>query len=185
MRFFGRFTRPKATLRLEMAKDEFFLGEEMRGDARLKSDEEFDIERLSVRLSCYEHVRRSKVCEDGSTQEFWDSERLYLLERLYLTPPFHVNSGFDSKYAFVFRIPASGRESYSSYGKKIEWVIVSCIAGKKRKEIVQAHKILVAKPTESVKEVIKEVVMVPCPYCGGLMPNTALFCPNCGAKKKQ
>jgi len=35
------------------------------------------------------------------------------------------------------------------------------------------------------KEVIvKEVVMIPCKYCGGLMPQTAIFCPNCGAQRK-
>lgn len=36
------------------------------------------------------------------------------------------------------------------------------------------------------KEVItKEVVMLPCDYCGGLMPQTSVFCPNCGASKKK
>lgn len=35
------------------------------------------------------------------------------------------------------------------------------------------------------KEVItKEIVMLPCGYCGGLMPQTSLFCPNCGGKRK-
>jgi len=35
------------------------------------------------------------------------------------------------------------------------------------------------------KEVItKEVVMIPCQYCGGLVPQVATFCPNCGAKRK-
>ncbi len=34
------------------------------------------------------------------------------------------------------------------------------------------------------KEIIKEVVMIPCVYCGGLMPNTSLFCPKCGAQRK-
>ena len=38
---------------------------------------------------------------------------------------------------------------------------------------------------ESPREVIiKEVVMIPCRYCEGLIPNTATFCPNCGAPKK-
>lgn len=32
--------------------------------------------------------------------------------------------------------------------------------------------------------VVKEVVMVPCRYCHGLMPNTSIFCPNCGAPEK-
>jgi heme/copper-type cytochrome/quinol oxidase subunit 2 len=34
------------------------------------------------------------------------------------------------------------------------------------------------------KEIIKEIVMVPCIYCGSLMPQTALFCNTCGAGRK-
>ena len=46
------------------------------------------------------------------------------------------------------------------------------------------------KPIERAKinapreVIIKEVVMVPCIYCQGLMPNTASFCPSCGAPRK-
>jgi len=31
------------------------------------------------------------------------------------------------------------------------------------------------------KEVIKEVVMIPCKYCGALTLQTSLYCPHCGA----
>jgi hypothetical protein len=35
------------------------------------------------------------------------------------------------------------------------------------------------------KEVItREIVMLPCGYCGGLMPQTSVFCPTCGARRK-
>ncbi len=34
------------------------------------------------------------------------------------------------------------------------------------------------------KEIIKEIVMVPCVYCGSLNPQTALFCSTCGAGRK-
>jgi uncharacterized paraquat-inducible protein A len=34
------------------------------------------------------------------------------------------------------------------------------------------------------KETVKEAVMVPCVYCGSLMPQTALFCGTCGAGRK-
>jgi len=40
---------------------------------------------------------------------------------------------------------------------------------------------------ERVKErevIVKEIVMIPCQYCGELLPQTAVFCPNCGAKRK-
>lgn len=34
------------------------------------------------------------------------------------------------------------------------------------------------------KETIKEVVLIPCLYCGSLMPQSALFCSTCGAGRK-
>ena len=34
------------------------------------------------------------------------------------------------------------------------------------------------------KGTVKEIVMVPCIYCGSLMPQTALFCSTCGAGRK-
>jgi len=40
-------------------------------------------------------------------------------------------------------------------------------------------------PPPAAKEVItKEIVMIKCDYCGALMPQTATFCPNCGAKRR-
>jgi hypothetical protein len=43
----------------------------------------------------------------------------------------------------------------------------------------------VAMPTATKEKVIiKETVMVNCGYCGGLMPQTSTFCPNCGGKRK-
>jgi heme/copper-type cytochrome/quinol oxidase subunit 2 len=34
------------------------------------------------------------------------------------------------------------------------------------------------------KETVKEIVMIPCVYCGSLNPQTALFCSTCGAQRK-
>ncbi len=31
--------------------------------------------------------------------------------------------------------------------------------------------------------IVKEIVMIPCQYCGGFMPQTSTFCPSCGAKR--
>ena len=50
---------------------------------------------------------------------------------------------------------------------------------------LKVHKPLEQKKIETPKEVIvKEIVMVPCQYCGGLMPNTATQCPNCKSPRK-
>ena len=34
------------------------------------------------------------------------------------------------------------------------------------------------------KETIKEIIMIPCVYCGSLLPQTALVCSTCGAGRK-
>jgi len=34
------------------------------------------------------------------------------------------------------------------------------------------------------KEVIKEIVLAPCAYCGSLMPQASMVCPHCGARRK-
>lgn len=49
----------------------------------------------------------------------------------------------------------------------------------------RVHKPLETAKIRTPREVIvKEVVMVPCQYCGGLMPTTSTFCPSCGAPRK-
>ncbi|MEJ2241898.1 MAG: hypothetical protein P8Y18_07130, partial [Candidatus Bathyarchaeota archaeon] len=40
------------------------------------------------------------------------------------------------------------------------------------------------KENKSEKIIVKEIVMLPCQYCRSLMPQTALFCPHCGARRK-
>ncbi len=42
-----------------------------------------------------------------------------------------------------------------------------------------------AQKTAREREVIvKEIVMIRCQYCGGLMPQASTFCPGCGARNK-
>ncbi len=36
---------------------------------------------------------------------------------------------------------------------------------------------------EVTREVIREVVMIPCKYCGALFQQTETFCPHCGARR--
>jgi rubrerythrin len=50
---------------------------------------------------------------------------------------------------------------------------------------LKVHKPLEQARIETPREVIvKEIVMVPCQYCGGLMPTTSTQCPSCKAPRK-
>jgi len=54
-----------------------------------------------------------------------------------------------------------------------------------QKFIQPKHDEMLVKEKEvKEKEVVREVVLVPCQYCGSLMPQNSLFCPNCGARRK-
>ncbi len=37
---------------------------------------------------------------------------------------------------------------------------------------------------QTVKETIREIVMIPCVYCKSLMPQTSTTCPACGAQRR-
>lgn len=47
------------------------------------------------------------------------------------------------------------------------------------------HEPTLSKETIVKETIVKEVVMIPCPHCQALMPNTSLYCPNCGAPKRR
>ena len=60
------------------------------------------------------------------------------------------------------------------------------------KKELEPFKDMIMRQAEKLREeksvtkeaITHEVVMIPCQYCGGLMPQTATFCPNCGAQRK-
>ena len=56
---------------------------------------------------------------------------------------------------------------------------------KSKERPLQSVQVNVQSPTLQKEVVTKEVVMLPCEYCQGLMPQTAVFCPNCGAQKRK
>jgi len=50
---------------------------------------------------------------------------------------------------------------------------------------LRVHKPLEQARIQTPQQVIvREVVMVPCQYCGGLMPTMATQCPSCKAPRK-
>jgi len=59
-------------------------------------------------------------------------------------------------------------------------VLVSSIylARAKNRTSNQDEKVIKEKIT------VKEIIMVPCVYCGSLMPQTGMFCSTCGAGRK-
>jgi hypothetical protein len=202
MGFFKRFTRPKAAIHLTAEKLEWHLGDELKGTVKLKSQEEFDVEEISVFLDCVETVTKTRRYQDTvqvgvndrtgypikktvwQEEEYEDEATLYS-DQVQVSGLMHVSVGFDKEFPYVIKIPLIERETYHSVAQTVEWWLSAYMWVKERKSIeAKSGTILVGKPSVSAKEIVREVVLIPCAYCSGLMPQTSIFCPNCGARRK-
>jgi len=67
----------------------------------------------------------------------------------------------------------------------VGYVVIKTYGAKEEEQPVSPQPTPSPPPTViKEREIIKEVVMIPCQYCRSLMPQTSTFCPNCGAKRK-
>ena len=194
MGFLGRYRKPKAKLSLKTEKREFVLGEEVKGSVEIKSEEELDIEYFGVALYCAETLKKTRWVSEkddkGNTEnyqaEFEDERELWHSDPLEIFKERHIPQGFFSVYPISFKLPSYGRETYHSVDSNLKWGLSALLKVKGRPLITSVGEceIIVAKPSATHEEVIREVFLIPCAYCGGLMPQTSLFCPNCGARRK-
>ncbi len=45
------------------------------------------------------------------------------------------------------------------------------------------HEIALEQIELEKERLSKTIIMIPCQYCGGLVPQASVLCPNCGAKR--
>jgi len=172
----GMFNRKKLSsevFQLTVEDTELFLGDELKGTLRVVSGVEFDIEKIWINLRCEESLEKAKSVLYEDNEEVTDA--------------IHVNVGFDREFPFTIKLPFIGRETFDSLTHNVQWLVYAYIKVKGIKKPISAEGggfILVAKPKESTKEIVREIVLIPCSYCGGLMPQSSIFCPNCGARRK-
>jgi hypothetical protein len=210
MGFFKRFKQPKATLSLEISKNEVLLGDELNGIAKVTCQEELEVEKISVLFVCVESVKKTRQIprtqlrpltsrdiqlgiksrpETIWTQEEYEETKTLFSNEVKLSDPTRLNEGFSKDYPFLFKVPSIGRETFRSVDNNVKWSISADMKIKDRLDVHSSGncEILVMKPsasTATIKEIIREVVLIPCTYCSGLMPQTSTVCPNCGAKRK-
>jgi hypothetical protein len=187
---------PQAKMELALQKSQFFLGEPVSGTAKICSDEEFDVTEVAVLLTCTESVKKTRTTTNqyGSQQsEYWDSGEIYRAKCL-LFQAARVPQGFNASYPFTLPVPTAAKETFYSIDRYVKWHLYPIFEVKGRPDIQKTtYEVLIEKrqtPAQQqyaapvVKEVVKEVVLIPCSYCGALMPQTSIFCPNCGARRK-
>lgn len=192
-----KINAPKVRTPFRLNKNEYFLGEEIKGEVWVIAEEEFNAIQLYVSLECWENVKKTRTVTDQygervtqRHEQYWDTAMLWGRAALIFGAA-RIPQGCNAKYPFAIKIPSTARETYYSVDNNVKWWISSVLQVKGRPNIPTAKlEVSVAKPQQTppptpiTKEIIKEIVLIPCTYCGGLMPQTSVFCPNCGARRK-
>jgi len=187
-----RFTKPNATVSLQLSKNSFALGENVEGTLTVASSEEFDAKEIRCEFQCAETKKTISMQYDAAIKrtipkEVQNSATLWSA-RPQMNGPLHLTAGFSQNYPVNINIPAGGRPTYHSVDQNVGWSLKGVIAIEGRPDVTSTTvEIQVApqsaSPVIKEKEIVREVVMIPCKYCGTLMVQTETVCSNCGAKR--
>ena len=93
------------------------------------------------------------------------------------------SSDFNAAELEVEADDGTGKELLKRRIKRSQWEKMARQAKRSKKEDSERIK---ASPSiiKEKETIIKEIVIIPCKYCGALMPQTSTFCPSCSARRK-
>jgi hypothetical protein len=196
MSFFKKFkdklTSPSARVSLQFKSSSYALGENAEGTLTVASDEDFDATETRCEIQCVEEAKKVRYVYDNATQrnvlkEIQETATLYSAKPT-INGPMHVNKGFTQAYPYSINIPAGGKPTFKSLDSNVTWSAKGVMAVDGRPDVtspIVEIQVTQSSTTTIIKEreVIREVVLIPCKYCGSLMPQTETTCPRCGAKR--
>ena len=191
-KFTNKFTAPEANVQLKLGRYSVALGENLDGSVTVSSKEDFESTEVRCEIQCVEQAKVIKQVYDATLkrsvpQEVQDSAVLFAAKPV-LSGPKHIGNGETRDFPVNINIPAGGRATYQGIDRRVTWTVKGVVAVDGRPDVVsRLAEIQVtlpnAQPVIREKEIIRQVVMIPCKYCGGLMDQMATVCPNCGAKR--
>ena len=185
---------PKPKIELTAKKTQYCLGDQITGTVKISSEEEFLVNQAVVFLSCNESIKKTRVqgTQYGTFQsDYWDSGVIYNAScKLFGTAL--MPKGFTATYPYTLAISGAAKETHYSVDHYVKWFLKAILEvgdGSQNIETI-TYEVQIGLPQINqtapsiIKEVEREVVLIPCAYCSSLMPQAAIFCPNCGARRK-
>ena len=191
-KFKDKFTAPNANVQLKLGQYSVALGENLNGTLTVSAMEDFEVTEVRCEISCVEQARVIRQVYDAQLQrslprEVQESSVLFAAKPV-LSGPTHVANGETKDFPLSVNVPAGGRATYQAMDRSVTWSIKGVVAVDGRPDVTsKVAEIQVtmpsAQPVIREKEIVREVVMIPCKYCGALMDQLVTVCPNCGAKR--
>lgn len=69
------------------------------------------------------------------------------------------------------------------FGAAVLLAVIVFTAHSRNEKSKREHELAMERLNMEKERARKEVLMVPCQYCGAVMPQTSTACPNCKAKR--
>ncbi len=190
--FTNKFTAPKANVQLKLNQYSIVLGENLEGTLSVSAMEDFDATEVRYEISCVEQARVIRQEYDPQLRrmlprEVQESQVLFAAKPA-LGGATHFANGENRDFPLSVNVPAGGRATIQGMDRSVTWTIKGVVAVDGRPDVVsKTADLQIVQPSAQAvvkeKEVIRQVVMIPCKYCGTLMDQLVTTCPNCGAKR--
>ena len=191
-KFTNKFTAPSASVQLKFNSYCVALGENLTGSLTVCSREDFDVTEVRCEIQCVEQAQVIKQVYDAEIRRTIPKAVEESAVLFSAKPPMsgatHLMCGETRDFPFNINIPAAGRATYQAVDRKVTWTVKGVVAVDSRPDVTSSLAQLqviapAAQPVIREKEVVREIVMIPCKYCSGLMEQTVTVCPNCGARR--
>jgi hypothetical protein len=191
----NRVTVPDSNVNLQLNSWNVALGDKLSGSLVLSAKEDFDCTEIRCEIECVETANVIRYQYDPTLKrsvprEVTESAVLFA-SKPTLNGPTHFSNGENRSFPVNIPLPAASRISYQGIDRRVVWTIKGVIAVDDRPDIttptaefqVIPPPQVVAGQQVVVKEVVHEVVKIPCRYCQTLFDQLETSCPNCGAKR--
>lgn len=195
-----KVTAPDVGVDLRLDKYSVGLGENLTGSLNLSIKEDFDATEVRCEIACTEQARVISYQYDPTIKrnvprEVTETHVLFSAKPV-LGSATHFITGDTKNFKLNFNVPAGARPTLQGSRESVAWTIKGVVAVDGRPDAVsRMSEIQVLQPTVQVaapsapttqtvvKEVVREVVKIPCKYCNTLFDQLDTSCPNCGAKR--
>jgi hypothetical protein len=190
----NKLTAPDSNLELRLTNWSVVAGQNLDGSLILSSKEDFDCTEVRCEINCAETTRVIRYTYDPAVKRSLPHEVMETAVVCSLKPILngstHFYNGENRNYPINVAIPHGGLFTNHGSDRKVVWSIKGVVAVDGRPDITtNTAEFQVIQPTAPinqpamVKEVIREVVKIPCRYCQTLFDQLDTSCPNCGAKR--
>jgi len=186
--FFDRLNPINAKVSVLLDKPTFLEGETITGRFVLDSDEAVHADEIRVEIRITETYQAPAIRRVGYgvTQTIETHSKQLHAENVRISGPLDISKGFKDEFPFSFQVPSVRPTMPNGV---IDRKIKGVVAVKGRPDRVNEISVNVSQAAYGpvaaqapAQVMVKEIIKVPCKYCGALIPVESSRCTNCGAK---